>query len=74
MLCFCAALPALSQSGRRQEPGKGDKPKPKPIADPDGPGTSAHPTKTASDEVDPNDVVRISSNLVRFLFQWSIGR
>jgi VWFA-related protein len=62
---FCTAVPAWSQSGRRQEPGKSSKPAPGPIADPNRPGVSASPTpKKASDEVDPGDVVRISSNLV----------
>jgi Ca-activated chloride channel homolog len=65
ILFFCVS-PAWSQSGRRQEPGK-PKPSPGPIADPNRPGTSILPaktTKTATDEIDPNDVVRISSNLV----------
>ncbi len=55
------------QSGRRKEPEKTSKPSPSPIADPNGPRSSASPTKpttTASDEVDANDIVRISSNLV----------
>ncbi|HSL54173.1 MAG TPA: VWA domain-containing protein [Pyrinomonadaceae bacterium] len=56
-------MPALSQSGRKNEPGKpGGKPRPGPIADPDRPGTSSSPRRP--DEVDPDDVVRISSNLV----------
>lgn len=62
-LCLCASGPALSQSGRRQEPGKSGKPAPKPI-DPDRPGTASHAGKQNPDEVDPDDVVRISSNLV----------
>lgn len=62
-LCLCASGPALSQSGRRQEPGKSGKPVPKPI-DPDRPGTASHAGKQNPDEVDPDDVVRISSNLV----------
>ena len=60
LLCLCASLPALSQSGRRQEPGKGGKPK-KPI-DPNRPGIPT-PTK-AGDEIDPDDIVKITSNLV----------
>jgi VWFA-related protein len=63
-LCLFAALPALSQSGRRS--GKGGKP-PGPIADPNRPGSPTSPSApsgTVSDEIDPNDVVRISSNLV----------
>jgi len=66
ILCFCGS-PAWSQSGRRQEPGKTTKPAPGPIADPNRPGASNFPAKTtkpSSDEVDSNDVVRISSNLV----------
>ncbi|HJP93618.1 MAG TPA: VWA domain-containing protein [Pyrinomonadaceae bacterium] len=59
----------FSQSGRRQEPGKTTKPAPRPIAEPNRHGsTSVAPektsTKSTTDEVDPNDVVRISSNLV----------
>ena len=65
VLCVCTAGPALSQSGRRQEPGKSTKPAPGPIADPNRPGTSQIPaSKKASDEIDPGDIVRISSNLV----------
>src|SRR5215203_3627348 len=66
ILCFCVS-PAWSQSGRRQEPGKTTKPAPGPIADPNRPGSSNFPAKTtkpSTDEVDSNDVVRISSNLV----------
>jgi VWFA-related protein len=63
----CAAFNAEGQSGRKQEPGKA-KPPSGPIADPNRPGTSILPSKAASksstDEIDPNDVVRISSNLV----------
>lgn len=64
VLCLCAALPVVSQSGRRSS-GKG-KP-PGPIADPNRPGSPTSPSApsgTISDEIDPNDVVRISSNLV----------
>jgi VWFA-related protein len=55
---------AFGQSGRRGEPGKPSKPRP--ISDPDRPGTSSSPNRPtkATDEVDPDDVVRISSNLV----------
>ena len=65
VLFFGAALNAWGQSGRRQEPGKA-KPPAGPIADPNRPGTSVLPAKTTktTDEVDANDVVRISSNLV----------
>jgi len=60
-------MPAASQSGRRQESGQTSKPRPRPIQDPDRPGSSASPKrspKAAGDEIDPDDVVRISSNLV----------
>lgn len=66
VLFLCAALSAWGQSGRRQEPGK-TKPPTGPIADPNRPGSSILPPKTKktdSDEVDHDDVVRISSNLV----------
>jgi len=56
-------LQTFGQSGRRQEPGKTAKPAPSPIADPTRPGASIK-TTTKPDEIDPNDVVRISSNLV----------
>ena len=59
LFCFSAAIPASSQSGRRKEPGK----KPGPIAD--RPGISSSPSeKKAGDELDPDDIIRISSNLV----------
>lgn len=64
VVCLFAALPVLSQSGRRS--GKGGKP-PGPIINPNRPGSPTSPSApsgTVSDEVDPNDVVRISSNLV----------
>lgn len=64
---MCASVPAWGQSGRRQESGKSGKPRPGPIADPDRPGSGSsttRPAKSNGDEVDPNDVVRISSNLV----------
>src|SRR5689334_18796986 len=73
LILFCA-FPAFSQSGRHQEPGKPKKPAPGPIADPDRPrvpssspsstSSSKKATNTSTDEVDPNDVVRISSSLV----------
>jgi Ca-activated chloride channel homolog len=63
-LCVCTALTARSQSGRRQEPGKTPKPAPRPIADPTRPGSGTSSSKTTGDEVDPDDVVRISSTLV----------
>ncbi len=64
-LCVCAALSAHGQSGRRQD-GKTPKPAPRPIADPARPGSGSSGTtsKKTSDEVEEDDVVRISSNLV----------
>ena len=64
LLSIGIGVPAHGQSGRRQEPGKTSKPRP--ISDPDRPGTSSSPNRPAkaNDEVDPDDVVRISSNLV----------
>ncbi len=53
----------FSQSGRRQEPGKPVKQVPGPIADPNRPGSSGSSNKP-TDEIDPDDVIRISSNLV----------
>ncbi len=65
VLIFGIALPVWSQSGRRNEPGKGVKPGPGPIADPNRPGTStSRPDSKSNDEVDADDVVRITSNLV----------
>jgi VWFA-related protein len=66
VMCFAAA-PAWSQSGRRQEPGKGGKQPPGPIAEPNrrgSPSSPNRPAKSTGDEIDPDDVVRISSNLV----------
>jgi len=66
LICLTAA-PALSQSGRRQEPGKTGKPPQGPIADPNKPGSGTSPNRPAKgsgDEIDPDDVVKISSNLV----------
>ena len=65
-LCFTAAG-VWGQSGRRQEPGKTGKPVPGPIAEPGRPGNPTspnRPAKSTSDEIDTDDVVRISSNLV----------
>jgi VWFA-related protein len=56
---------AIGQSGRRQEPGKTPKPAPGPHVDPTRPSGATKITTTKSkDELDPDDVVRISSNLV----------
>lgn len=74
-LCFCVALSSLAvvfaQSGRRYETKTPlpTKTRPGPIAEPGGSPTSSPPKKATSgkepgDEVDPNDVVRITSNLV----------
>jgi Ca-activated chloride channel homolog len=63
VLCLFVSLPALSQSGRRSS----KTPKTGPIADPNRPGSPTSPSApsgTVSDEIDPNDIVRISSNLV----------
>src|ERR1051325_10374832 len=64
LCCLCLSASAFGQSGRRGEPGKSSKPRP--MSDPDRPGTSSSPNRPtkASDEVDPDDVVRISSDLV----------
>jgi Ca-activated chloride channel family protein len=59
---LCVALPVWSQSGRKSETGKGVKPSPGPIAEPGRSGSSRPSSST--DEVDDNDVVRITSNLV----------
>ena len=70
LLLILVVSSALGQSGRRQEPNK-NPPKPSgPIVDPTRPGgsiltsSSKSSSKSSPDEVDPNDVVRISSNLV----------
>jgi VWFA-related protein len=66
LFCICLFAPAFSQSGRRQDPKKG-KPVGGPIADPNRPGSPSSPnrsTKKATDEIDADDIVRISSNLV----------
>ncbi|HEX2269598.1 MAG TPA: VWA domain-containing protein, partial [Pyrinomonadaceae bacterium] len=61
VLILCLALPVWSQSGRRNEPGKGTKPGP----DPNRPaGGSSRPATMPGDEVDEDDVIRITSNLV----------
>ena len=66
LLSLGIGVPAFGQSGRRSEPGKTSKPRPGPIAGPDRPGTSSSPNRPtkATDEIDDNDIVRISSNLV----------
>jgi Ca-activated chloride channel family protein len=67
--CLIVATPVSSQSGRRQDPSKPPKPNASPTLDPTRPGSSNIPksdtrSRTVSDEIDPNDVVRISSTLV----------
>jgi hypothetical protein len=69
ILTLCIALPVWSQSGRKNEPGKGGvKPSsPGPIAEPGRPrntSSTSGSSSTSNDEVDDNDVVRITSNLV----------
>jgi len=66
VLCFAFTPSTFSQSGR--QPTKGPKQPPGPIADPNRPGSPSSPSapssKIVSDELEDNDVVRISSNLV----------
>lgn len=64
LVCFCTAMPAWGQSGRKQE---GKNPRPAgPIADPNRPASSVSPSHRPKDgeELDPDDIVKISSNLV----------
>lgn len=63
VLILCIALPVWSQSGRRNEPGKGNKPGPDPNRPSGNPSTPRDPS-APGDEVDEDDVVRITSNLV----------
>ncbi|HKR15304.1 MAG TPA: VWA domain-containing protein [Pyrinomonadaceae bacterium] len=63
ILILCIALPVWSQSGRRNEPGKGNKPGPDPNRPSGNPSTPRDPS-APGDEVDEDDVVRITSNLV----------
>jgi len=68
LVVFClgaATMQVLGQSGRQKQPGK--KPSQGPIGEPNRPGTGTAPdtsSKKPNDEIDPDDVVRISSNLV----------
>ena len=66
VLCLAAVLPVWSQSGR--QPNKAPKPAPGPIADPNRPGSPSSPSapssKTTRGDLEENDVVRITSNLV----------
>jgi Ca-activated chloride channel homolog len=61
LFCVGTALPVTGQSGRNKEPNKSTKPRPRPMDDPDRAGGSS---PKAGDEIDPDDVVRITSNLV----------
>ena len=64
MLIFLAA-PVFSQSGRQKPPNKGGKPAPGPVADqPGSPSSPSTPSRKVADEIEENDIVRISSNLV----------
>lgn len=66
LVCICASAPAWGQSGRQKPSGK--KPASGPAADPNRPGIGAPPpvpkSKKEGDEIDPDDVVKISSHLV----------
>ena len=54
----------VGQSGRRQEPGKTPQPTPGPHVDPSRPSGWTKMATAKKDEIDPDDVVPISSNLV----------
>lgn len=64
VLCLVLASPVWSQSGRQT---KGPKPA-GPVADPNRPGSPSSPSapssKVVRDELEENDIVRITSNLV----------
>jgi VWFA-related protein len=65
LVFFSTTLLAFGQSGRKQDP-KVSKPS-GPIAEPTRPGSSvptSHIPKKEGDEIDPDDIVKISSNLV----------
>jgi len=67
LLLVCVVTFAFGQSGRKQEPAKAPKPVTGPIGDPTRPGSSIQTSSSkpaSTDEVDANDVVRISSTLV----------
>lgn len=65
VILLALALPVFSQSGRQKPPNKGGKPAPGPIADrPGSPTSPSTPSRKSSDEIEENDIVRISSNLV----------
>jgi Ca-activated chloride channel homolog len=61
LFCVGTAVPVVGQSGRNKEPNKTAKPRPRPMEDPERPSGSS---PKAGDEIDPGDVVRITSNLV----------
>ncbi len=59
------AVTVLSQSGRQKPPNKGGKPSAGPIADrPGSPSSPSTPSQKVADDIEENDIVRISSNLV----------
>src|SRR5690242_3242274 len=66
ILCLAVVSPGWSQSGR--QPSKVPKQPPGPIAEPNRPGSPSSPSAPSSknihDELEDNDVVRITSNLV----------
>src|ERR1043165_9092040 len=66
VLCLTVTGTVWTQSGRQSR--KSPKPAAGPVADPNRPGSPTSPSapssKTVHDEVEDNDVVRISSNLV----------
>jgi len=64
LLSLLMPVSIVAQSGRRQEPGKTPKPSQGPRIDPSRPSGSTKVPAKSKDEIDPDDVVRISSNLV----------
>jgi VWFA-related protein len=66
VILLALALPVLSQSGRQKPPpNKGGKPAPGPIADrPGSPTSPSTPSRKSPDEIEENEIVRISSILV----------
>ena len=65
LLTLCWVPLAWSQSGRRQEPAKAPKPPSGPIAEPSRTSsTNSPPNRSSADEVESNDVVKITSTLV----------
>ncbi|MCA1579763.1 MAG: VWA domain-containing protein [Acidobacteria bacterium] len=65
VVLLALALPVLSQSGRQKPPSKGGKPATGPISDrPGSPSSPSTPSQKVAEEIEENDIVRISSNLV----------